>query len=62
MLDLYLFGRSFIIQTDHNPIRWLNAFKGKNQRYFDGVRHGKYINSMSFIVMVETQMRYLEYE
>ena len=30
MLDPYLFGRSFIIQTDHNPIRWLNTFKGKH--------------------------------
>jgi len=32
MLDPYLFGPSFIIQTDHNPIRWLNTFKGTNQR------------------------------
>jgi hypothetical protein len=31
-LDVYLFGRSFTVQTDHNPIRWLNDFKGKNQR------------------------------
>ena len=32
MLDPYLFGRALAIQTDHNPMRWLNTFKGKNQR------------------------------
>jgi hypothetical protein len=32
MLDSYLFGRMFTVQTDHNPIRWLNSIKAKNQR------------------------------
>ena len=31
MLDPYLFGRTFIIQTDHNPMRWLMSIKAKNQ-------------------------------
>ncbi len=32
MLDPYLFGRMFTVQTDHNPIQWLNSLKAKSQR------------------------------
>ena len=32
MLDPYLFGTMFTVQTDHNPIQWLNSLKAKNQR------------------------------
>ena len=28
----YLFGRNFIISTDHQPLTWLNRMKGGNQR------------------------------
>ena len=48
MLDSYLFGRKFTVQTDHNPIRWLNSS----------------ILSISFIVealRMRTPMRYHVY-
>ena len=32
MLDSYLFGTLFTIQTDNNSIQWLNSVKAKNQR------------------------------
>ena len=28
----YLFGRKFIVSTDHQPLTWLNQMKGQNQR------------------------------
>ena len=28
----YLFGRKFILQTDHNPLVWLNQVKNKNRK------------------------------
>ncbi|CAB3985651.1 Hypothetical predicted protein [Paramuricea clavata] len=28
----YLFGRKFILQTDHNPLVWLNQVKNKNMK------------------------------
>ena len=28
----YLDGRKFIIETDHNPLTWVNKMKDKNQR------------------------------
>jgi hypothetical protein len=31
-LSYYLDGRKFIIETDHNPLTWLNKMKDKNQR------------------------------
>ena len=31
-LDPYLFGRAFVVQSDHNPMRWLMSVKAKNQR------------------------------
>ena len=30
--EAYLLGRSFIIQTDHRALQWLNQFKEKNAR------------------------------
>ena len=32
LLAPYLMGQPFIVQTDHNPIRWLHSFRNKNQR------------------------------
>lgn len=31
-LSYYLKGTSFVVQTDHNPLVWLNRMKDKNQR------------------------------
>jgi len=31
-LTYYLKGTSFVVQTDHNPLVWLNRMKDKNQR------------------------------
>ena len=31
-LSYYLDGRKFIIETDHNPLTWLNRMKNNNQR------------------------------
>lgn len=31
-LSYYLDGRKFTIETDHNPLTWLNKMKDKNQR------------------------------
>ena len=28
----YLFGKQFMVQTDHHPLRWLLHMKDKNQR------------------------------
>ena len=28
----YLFGRKFRLQTDHNPLVWLNQVRGKNRK------------------------------
>ena len=28
----YLFGREFKLQTDHNPLVWLNQVKDKNRK------------------------------
>ena len=30
--EIYLLGRQFIIQTDHQSLTWLNKFKDKNPR------------------------------
>ena len=31
-LDPCLIGRAFVVQSDHNPMRWLMSVKAKNQR------------------------------
>ena len=32
MFRYYLFGRKFKLQTDHNPLVWLNQVKNKNRK------------------------------
>ena len=32
MFRYYLFGRKFKLQTDHNPLVWLNQIKNKNRK------------------------------
>lgn len=31
-LQCFLFGKSFVIETDHCPLKWLNTMKTQNQR------------------------------
>ena len=45
--EIYLLGRQFIIQTDHQSLTWLNKFKDKNPRL---TRWSLMLQSYNFIV------------